>query len=173
MGKKRSNGGIAGGCGCFLKPSKSLLHGWTSPRTTSGPQVAGKQSRRRARPASALGPHTGSQLLSSTLGTSIHTSLLPTAWLFPSATACMEHRWYRRESCAHRTEGRSSLDRRATSEWQDQASQSCSQAVLGQHPHGSKFQHFICSTVNFGNANVAAPANKEISSLAFFIIAHF
>lgn len=115
MGKERSNGGIAGGGGCFLKPSKSLLHGWTFPHTTSGAQVAGKQSRRRARPASALGPHTGSQLLSSTLGTSIHTSLLPTAWLFSSARACMEHWWYRRESCAHSTEGKSSLDRRATS----------------------------------------------------------
>lgn len=53
----------------FSKSQQSLLHGWTFLHTTSGRQVAGKQSRHRASPASALRPHTGSQLLSSTLGT--------------------------------------------------------------------------------------------------------
>lgn len=111
MGKDWGDGGIAGGGGCFLKPSKSLLCGWTFPHSKSGPQVAGKQSRAEQEQSeacqhsqtthrlSAAPQHTGD----------FHPPPIPASQGLPLPSA-REHRWYRRESCAHSTKGSSSLD---------------------------------------------------------------
>lgn len=81
----------------FLK-NKFLLRCWTSPRIMSSLQVAGKQTRHAARPASTLRPHTHAPSCSHPPGTTSRASWAPLpiaafhrARFFPLAAAYTEH----------------------------------------------------------------------------------